>query len=280
MSMVAIGILHNLGNLLNGVTVSSGIIEDKLRGSKLVKMNNVVELLEAHRDDLSHFVGSDERGRKIPAYVKGLSEQLLGEQAAMLAEISTLKIRTAHAVGMIATQQRFNKRVAMEELVPVNDLMETALQLSQAKLEEQGIKVECGYASTIAIIVDRHKVLQILLNLVENACRALRGAPESMRELRVRTWAVGDRVWMEIADNGEGIKPEHLPLLFNQGFTTKEDGHGQGLHSSANWARELGGTLRCESSGPGHGASFTLELPAPAMDEEGPPGRLPALVAG
>jgi signal transduction histidine kinase len=280
MSMVSVGILHNLGNLLNGVTVSSGIIESKLRDLKVIKLRNVVDLLEAHRGDLSHFFESDEKGRKLPAYIKQLSVQLLSEQKMLLEEVAALKGRTAHAVGMIATQQSFTKRVSMEELIPVDDMMETALQLNQPRLERHRISVECDYASSIAIIVDRYKVLQILLNLVDNACIAMRDLPESRRTLQVRTWAVGGKVWMQIVDNGEGIKPEHLPLLFNQGFTTKEDGHGQGLHSSANWARELGGTLRCESGGPGHGASFTLELPAPAMDEEGPPGRLPALVAG
>ncbi|HEY2977456.1 MAG TPA: ATP-binding protein, partial [Burkholderiaceae bacterium] len=64
----------------------------------------------------------------------------------------------------------------------------------------------------------------------------------------------------------EGIDPQHLPLVFSHGFTTKRDGHGFGLHLSANWARELGGTLTCSSDGLGHGASFTLELPAPSDD--------------
>lgn len=280
MSMVAVGILHNLGNLLNGVTVSAGLIEEKMRHSRIGNLRKAVELFEAHRDDLSRFLGSDEKGQKLPAYIKRLSEQLLTEQDTMLKELSALKGRTAHAVGMIATQQRFTKRVALEELVPVDDMMETALQLSEAKFEEHGVKVECDYASSIAIVVDRYKVLQILLNLVENACHALRELPDSMKELRVRTWAAGDRAWVQVVDNGAGIKSEHLPLLFNQGFTTKEDGHGQGLHSSANWARELGGTLRCESGGPGKGASFTLELPAVSLDKEDSPVRSPALVTG
>jgi signal transduction histidine kinase len=74
-----------------------------------------------------------------------------------------------------------------------------------------------------------------------------------------------------VQDNGVGVAPQQLPLLFNHGFTTRPDGHGFGLHLSANWAREMGGALRCSSDGLGLGASFTLELPAPADDTAAAP---------
>ena len=64
-----------------------------------------------------------------------------------------------------------------------------------------------------------------------------------------------------VADNGVGIPAENLTKIFNHGFTTKKDGHGFGLHSSANAAREMGGLLVAESEGRGRGAIFTLELP-------------------
>ena len=59
-----------------------------------------------------------------------------------------------------------------------------------------------------------------------------------------------------------GITPENLPRIFSQGFTTRKDGHGFGLHSGAIAAKELGGSLTVHSEGPGRGATFTLELPA------------------
>jgi signal transduction histidine kinase len=64
-----------------------------------------------------------------------------------------------------------------------------------------------------------------------------------------------------VRDNGIGIPPENLIKIFNHGFTTKRDGHGFGLHSGANAAKEMGGSLTAESNGPGLGATFTLELP-------------------
>jgi signal transduction histidine kinase len=71
-----------------------------------------------------------------------------------------------------------------------------------------------------------------------------------------------------VRDNGVGIPAANLPRIFTFGFTTRKEGHGFGLHSSANAANELGGTLRGESGGPGRGSVFTLELPpAPAPME-------------
>ena len=65
----------------------------------------------------------------------------------------------------------------------------------------------------------------------------------------------------EIYDNGIGIQPENMDKIFRHGFTTKSDGHGFGLHSSANAATEIGGTLSVESDGEGHGAVFRLTMP-------------------
>jgi len=63
-----------------------------------------------------------------------------------------------------------------------------------------------------------------------------------------------------------GIPRENLDRIFSYGFTTRAEGHGFGLHSSALAARELGGTLRAESPGPGMGATFTLTLPIAAPE--------------
>ena len=73
-----------------------------------------------------------------------------------------------------------------------------------------------------------------------------------------------DRVKIVVSDNGIGIPPENLTRIFNHGFTTKKDGHGFGLHSGANAAKEMGGSLTARSDGAGKGAEFTLELPTAA----------------
>jgi C4-dicarboxylate-specific signal transduction histidine kinase len=110
--------------------------------------------------------------------------------------------------------------------------------------------------------VNRHKVLQILVNLIRNAKDALaEGAPAEKRLTLGLACNGDDRVKVTVGDNGVGIPPENLTRIFQHGFTTRANGHGFGLHSSANAARAMGGSLTVQSDGPGRGATFTLELP-------------------
>ena len=111
------------------------------------------------------------------------------------------------------------------------------------------------------IIVEKHKVLQILVNLVRNARQACEEANRPEKQLTFRVTNGDDRVRITVRDNGVGIVPEHLTRIFAHGFTTKKEGHGFGLHSGALAAKELGGSLHAYSDGLGQGATFTLELP-------------------
>jgi len=81
-----------------------------------------------------------------------------------------------------------------------------------------------------------------------------------------------DARWVRviISDNGIGIAPENLERVFNHGFTTRKDGHGFGLHSSALAAKELGGALTAHSDGLDRGATFTLELPRAGVEAPAP----------
>jgi signal transduction histidine kinase len=74
---------------------------------------------------------------------------------------------------------------------------------------------------------------------------------------------------VDVIDNGLGIPAENLDRVFARGFTTKKNGHGFGLHSSALAARDLGGSLTAQSEGPGRGAIFTVKIPlAPGARKE------------
>src|SRR5262249_52161753 len=109
--------------------------------------------------------------------------------------------------------------------------------------------------------LDRHKLIQILGNLLVNARHAMRDKPEGARVLTVRLRLIEDHLEIDVEDSGVGISSEVRVRLFEFGFTTKKDGHGFGLHASPNLAREWGGELSAHSDGPGRGARFTLRLP-------------------
>jgi signal transduction histidine kinase len=111
--------------------------------------------------------------------------------------------------------------------------------------------------------VEKHKILQILVNLVSNAKHACQESERADKRLTVRVANGDGRIKISVIDNGVGILPENLARVFNHGFTTRKDGHGFGLHSGALAAKEMGGSLNVHSDGPGQGAAFTLELPCP-----------------
>jgi signal transduction histidine kinase len=114
------------------------------------------------------------------------------------------------------------------------------------------------------VTLDRHRVLQILVNLLANARDSVTTHKRAgAKEVRITVDGLVETGWIELSveDSGGGIAPESLLQIFNAGFTTKPRGHGYGLHSSALAAEQLGGTLRCTSAGLGHGARFVLRVP-------------------
>ncbi|MET0401145.1 MAG: ATP-binding protein, partial [Cystobacter sp.] len=147
-------------------------------------------------------------------------------------------------------------------------LIDDALRLHAVSFHRSGIEIHREYEQVPAILLDRHKLLQILLNLLSNARHALLEGEREDKRITIRLASLPeDRLRIQVADNGQGISPEHLTRMFTQGFTTKKDGHGFGLHISALAAIEMAGTLSCESGGPGLGATFTIDLP---MQSNGP----------
>src|SRR5436305_1035123 len=116
-------------------------------------------------------------------------------------------------------------------------------------------------------MTDKHKVLQVLVNLIRNAKYACDDSKRVNRQIIIKISHANGRVSITITDNGIGIPAENLTRIFNHGFTTRKEGHGFGLHSGAIAAKELGGALSARSEGLGQGAAFTLELPCTAANE-------------
>ncbi len=228
--------------------------------------------MREHADDLASFISSDEKGKLIPTFLAKLGEQMAEDQQTALAELQTLTKNVAHVAEIVNTQQSYAHVTGGVEKVSVADLTEDALRINVAAMERHNIRVIREYEETPPIMTERHKVLQILVNLLSNAKYAMDerpAAPAAERRITVRvsrptTEQTG--VCIKISDNGVGISKEHFAKLFSHGFTTRKEGHGFGLHNSANAAKSLGGRLSAQSGGPGQGATFTLELPSPVAE--------------
>jgi signal transduction histidine kinase len=261
MAEVATGVLHNVGNVLNSVNVASTCLADSLRKSKAANLSKVVALLQEHKDNLGPFLSNNAKGKQVPGYLAQLAEHLASEQGAALKELAQLQNNIEHIKDIVTMQQSFAKMSGVTEMVQVTDLLEDALKMNSSSFLRHDIQVIREFEQVPAFTTERHKVMQILVNLVRNAKHACDDSERAEKRLILRVNHGEDRVRISVTDNGVGIPPENLTRIFAHGFTTKKDGHGFGLHSGALAAREMGGSLSVQSDGPGHGATFTLELP-------------------
>jgi PAS domain S-box-containing protein len=264
MAEIATNVLHNVGNVLNSVNVSANLLTDRIRQSKPAGLRQVATLLKEHSADLAAFISADERGRQLPLYLARLAEQLQTDQQIALDELESLRNNIDHIKHIVSKQQNYARDGDGVESVAVRALIDDCLRMNIGALTRDGVTVQRDIDAVQTITIDRHKVLQILVNLVRNAKNACDESGRSDKLLTIRVTADAGRVRFTVADNGVGIAEENMPRLFTHGFTTRPSGHGFGLHSSALTARELGGSLVAYSDGPGRGARFVLDLPREA----------------
>jgi signal transduction histidine kinase len=262
MAEIATNVLHNVGNVLNSVNISSTLIADKVRASKVVNLGKVAELLRTHENDLAGFFTNDAKGKQLPGYFSGLAAHLAQEQKDILHEVGSLVTNIIHIKEIVARQQSYTKAGGVLEPIVVAELVEDATQMNSEALARFKVKVVREFKEIAPILTEKHKVLQILVNLIRNAKRACKDSGREDKQITLRIANGGGSVKISVIDNGIGIPPGNLTKIFNHGFTTKKDGHGFGLHSGALAAKELGGALSVVSEGAGRGAIFTLELPA------------------
>ena len=269
MAEVATGVLHNVGNVLNSVNVSAILIREKLRRSEISTLAELSAMLRLHEDDLAGFLTVDTVGREIPPFLIQLSDHLQEEWAVLQAEQDHLAANIEHIKEVVNMQQNYARVTGCLEQVPVAALVDDALRLNAAMVLRQQIEVVRDYAELEPQMLDKHRVLQILVNLIQNSGHALEasGLDEKRLTLSIQRPEPA-RLAIAVADNGIGIPAENLTRIFSHGFSTRFGGHGFGLHSGALAAKEMGGTLSVCSDGTGMGALFTLELPIAAAGFE------------
>jgi signal transduction histidine kinase len=190
----------------------------------------------------------------------------------MADELAALVKSVDHIKEVIATQQSYAGAPRVVEPVDVGELVEDALRMNAGALTRHKVEVVKTLANLPALALDRHRMLQILVNLVSNAKQALNGLGDREPCIRLDATLAGDAaaqvLRVTVSDNGEGIDPDNLARVFTHGFTTRRNGHGFGLHSCVLAAQEMGGSLRVHSDGVGEGATFTLDVPVGV--QEGP----------
>ncbi len=270
MAEVATNVLHNVGNVLNSVNVSASIVSERIKKSKCAGLSRVAALLHEHAADLATFL-TGSQGRHLPVYLQELATELIAERDAAVAELAELRGNVEHIKEIVTVQQSYARRGGVTDLVDIRTLVEDSLRMNEGAFSRHGVTLVRDFQEVPLITIDKHKVLQILVNVIRNAKYACDDSASAEKRVTVRVRAAEGRMLIAVSDTGVGIPPENLERIFSHGFTTRKDGHGFGLHSCALAAKDLGGSLQGESAGHGQGATFTLTLPL--SKAEAPHGR-------
>ncbi|WP_224367616.1 PAS domain-containing protein [Hyalangium versicolor] len=269
MAELANSILHNLGNALTGITVSSTVLRERVQGLPLVSLGKAVALLERPAEELGPFLTQDERGRHLPGFLIKLHSRLAQERQMLLDECTALGTKIDHATSVITTQQSYARaRIRLSEKTLLRDLMEDAIRLCAiGDIYDRIFQRE--YGEEEPEYYDRHVIVQILVNFISNAKNAVRERPDnSQPRIILAVHQDAGYTTVTVSDNGVGFDASVKPKLFTHGFTTRAKGHGFGLHSSALSAQALGGRIDAHSEGLGCGAQFELVLPRTSPEED------------
>lgn len=261
MAEIAVNILHNIGNVLNSVNVSTSSALGLTESFKFSRLNKTSELLEANVST-PNFLTEDARGKNLLPYLRKLGDQMSQCKGSILDELKALDRHVNHIKEVLKTQQGHAKSVEVLEPISISEIIKEAVEINHDALVSNAVVIETDIVDDTTIRTDKHRVLQILVNLIKNAKDACDEAPKPKKRVSVVAKSISaNEVEISVTDNGIGISEKNLETIFKHGFTTRADGNGYGLHSCANLAVELGGTITAHSDGPLSGATMTLTLP-------------------
>ena len=257
------GILHNVGNILNGVGVAAALLERP--ASPLAALEKLGEIwAERCRDVAStqQFLTTDERGLRFGAALLHVIAELRAQRDVEREEARVIAESASHALALIARHLQPAAGAPQYQMTDVAALLERALELSADSLAgTSDVRVFTAIAELPASYTDGPALLQVFLDLLSNAYHSVLEHQGAAREIHVSAERRSDQLVIEVRDTGGGIAAADLPRLFQQGFATRRDGHGHGLHMSRLSLQSLGGSIGAASPGPGLGATFTVTLP-------------------
>ncbi len=264
MAEIATGVLHNVGNVLNSVKVSSQFLREKVENSKVKGLEKVVDLFKEHENDLNSFITLDEKGKMLPLYLIKLVEALKVEQDTYLDELYNINTGISHIEEIVAVQQDYAGVSGVTEMILLTKMMDDVVKMYHDSFSLYKIKVYKNYSKVSPILIEKGKLMQVFVNILKNAEESFIIKGEDDKIIKINILEDNESQKVEIIDNGVGIKKEDLARIFSYGYSTKENSKGFGLHTSALTLEELKGKMFVYSEGEGKGAKFTVIIPRKA----------------
>ena len=257
--------LHNIGNVLNSILLTTHQLDKRMDFSFIQSLKKLDHLLQSQADNLQGFYRDDPRSEKIPGLISAITESAISQIADVHCELKEIANNADHISAVISGQRENSKSGNQLEPVSIDSLVDQSLAACKVHFQKHSIDVDKDIESNLPLIpTDRHQVIQILANLLKNACEAVSEANISNPKINVNVKKHRDSLRVEVIDNGIGIDTEKMSHIFERGFTTKSSGCGFGLHSCVAIAEELGGSLSASSDGALQGSTFAFTLPTAA----------------
>lgn len=222
-----------------------------------------VHVLKRYAERLTRFVDASSQPAT-PAERARLREALRIDS--ILTDLPSLidgTIEGAQRTADIVIALRRFSAVDREQRVAVdlNDVVARAIQWIRRGASPD-FEVHWTRGAPMNVLGNPGQLLQVMMNLIQNACDAATGAHRERPELWIDIACRDGNVCVTIRDNGPGIADEHLPHLFEPFFTTKPPGRGTGLGLSISYGivERHDGRLTARNA-PGGGAEFTVAIP-------------------
>ncbi|GEM_PF-4553688 len=259
---VANNVLHNVGNVLNSVNVSATMIRDKINQSKVSNIRSIADLIDQQKDNMNTFIHKTTQGQLLLEYIQKLGEICVQDQMYLAHEINELQDNLNYIKKIIYQQQSFSGQYHSVEMVDVSKIIQDSLDVHKIHFANNNIIIIFKYKIVKQIELDQVKLQQVLVNLIKNSIDSLIERNNTNKKIIFYVRQKNNNNFeIKVEDNGLGITPENLTKIFSFGFTTKENGHGFGLHGSALIIKEMGGTISFKSNGVNLGATFAIVLP-------------------
>ena len=261
MAEIATGVLHDVGNLLNSINVSCDLMLESLNSSLIDSLDKVNEQV-AKQSDITKYLTEDPKGKQIPQVYQKLGGELMNEKNLLISEAKNLQDKIKIVKDVITTQQMYAKVGLHEEEISVWDLIQDSLAIFKSTIDSNTLKLDETIKELPKIRIQKSKLVHVFLNLIKNAWDALIGINDRPKRIYIFGEVENDEyLSLYIQDNGCGIKEENMRKIFTHGFTTKDSGHGFGLHNCANLMTEINGKIYVQSEGENQGATFKLIIP-------------------
>jgi DNA-binding LacI/PurR family transcriptional regulator/signal transduction histidine kinase len=262
MADISTGVLHNIGNVLNSINVTIHTIKEWMTSSPVNDLLTANEMLKRHMDDLDGFMKNDPKGELLMQFYAALGDYFKSYYDKLRANITKLNEKIYIISDIIFAQQKYTVIKPGLEPLDLSAVVGDVLKLYSANIEKYNIRVERNYGAKTKAMAYGTRLFDVIANLVKNAIESMETVSGDTRVLKITIENCDDNVLLSISDTGMGIEQSILESIFNYGYTTKEKGHGFGLHSCANYMSEMNGKIWAESSGVGMGATFILQLRA------------------